>query len=117
MPLYDTKCFECGAEQEEHRKLSEAHICPPCTCGGEYRIIIKTAPSVQGSTLDGSFTPHYDTSAGRYFQHASEKTHWLKETGKVQLGGNFSPKLGDKGKSQIPMTKDQAKKGISSGDL
>jgi len=116
MALYDVQCFHCGAEKEEYRPMSECDKCTPCKCGGEFRIVIKKAPPIGGS-LDGDFTPHYDHQAGRHFQHADQKRNWLKETGKVQLGGDFSPKPGSKDRSQVKMTASQARNGFKRGDL
>lgn len=81
------ECPTCGAEVLKLTgRFVDGEMKYSCkTCNNEY----KPLPSIQNCD---SFTAHYDSQLGQFFESKEHKVAYLKSKGLTQVSGTMSPK-------------------------
>lgn len=76
MPLYDTRCRECGAKAQIFRKIAEMDNIPSCdSCGGVADRLL-SAPAIVTE-----FSPYVSPATGAYIDSRAKRADDLRRAG------------------------------------
>lgn len=85
MPIYATKCPQCGAGQDVYRALKDYDDLPLC-CG------VKVERVISAPYVIADIQPYRSMVTGEFIQSRSQHRAHLKQHGKVEIGNEkFDP--------------------------
>lgn len=95
MPVYDSKCRNCGALGQYISVVEERYSLPPChKCGGERSKIILTAPK---GFVKGNFAPFKSTVDGSIIATERDLKEHNRRNNVVNVADGYSDEAVRKG--------------------